>query len=333
MDKNILKQLYENIDNIENFVILVDNNYDPDKKLLYCLLNLINNDLIECESLYLICDIINKLLKQKNYKDDFPYFGTAVNIKIFEIVKLLITYKIKINDDELKYLNNIKNPSKIIDLMITNGYRDQIKRYFIEQGIIQNKYINDMNIELIKTLISKYREDITGEILNLIVSIKRDINLVKFISTTQIYNFVTIKQYCGCTNYCPKNCTIFDYILDNNLLDVEKDFDVDDFFIHCQHNISKILSLYKDKISKDFLFYTLLTTECENCDYLNKNINYIFKEFKFMSTELKTLKDKYKRKYDKFVNNMLRFQKYYREKINLYINNGIIDVNEIPESN
>src|SRR5579875_519559 len=107
MDKNILKQLYENIDNIENFVILVDNNYDPDKKLLYCLLNIINNDLIKCYLLYIICDIINKLLKQKNYKDDFPYFGTAVNIKIFEIVKLLITYKIKINDDELKYLNNI----------------------------------------------------------------------------------------------------------------------------------------------------------------------------------------------------------------------------------
>src|SRR5579885_940855 len=69
MDVRILKDLYQNLDTIDNFIILVENNYDPDKKLLYQILQyVINSRIIKREEINLICDMINKLILQKNYE-------------------------------------------------------------------------------------------------------------------------------------------------------------------------------------------------------------------------------------------------------------------------
>src|SRR5579875_3252 len=343
MDACILKDLYENLDSLDKFVILVENNYDPDKKLLYELLDLIGkNRIIEYESLYLICDLVDKLLKQKNYKDDIKYFELAINTRIYEIIKLLISYKIKINNDELKCLNDVKNLAKIVSLMIENGYKEQIIEHFLNREIRYRKYDN----ELIKVLLIKCKEYITPEILNIIISNNYNINIVKFIhSEFNFCNFVTIKQYSGSHNfwsddYSNRNykckyptdeyITSFDYIINNNMLNVEKDFEDKKFITYGQYHISKILHLYKDKISKNFLFYMFLTSKpgYHNDEYFS-NLKFVFTEFKFTPSEIKEIKGKYWKTYDDFMYKLL-FKRFGYVKIwKLFINYGFCDIQEI----
>src|SRR5579875_220868 len=164
MDVQILKTLYENLESIDNFIILSDNNYDPDKKLLENLLYLfINNDLIQCKNVFIACDIIRKLIYQKNYKENVSYLHLAIKTNIYDIIETVIKSKININIYDLDSLNLIKNPLNIITLMIENGYDEKLKNYFIV-----NRNIVDAKHNLLKVLLIKYKNNISEDLLSYI---------------------------------------------------------------------------------------------------------------------------------------------------------------------
>ena len=223
--------------------------------------------------------------------------------------------------------------------MIENGYREQLKEYFILK--IKNKYSLHINSELLKILLIKFRECITPDMLNIIISDKKDINLIKFIQTElKIYNFVTIGEYLKrCSHDEIKDilpgCEIFNYIVTNNMLNVEKDFgriSYDgyfttlrwDYFIrYCHNHILKILSLYKDKMS-DFLFYLLVDGFYDKVSY--DVINFIFKDFKITNLQLAKFKNNNEYLYKQL---LLRLQYCDIEKIKLYYDIGFFDKSDL----
>ncbi|MEM3858768.1 MAG: hypothetical protein QW478_05105 [Candidatus Micrarchaeaceae archaeon] len=169
MDINILKDLYQNLDTIDNFIILVENNYDPDKKLLYQILKFLNDNIVTRVQINIFYDLITTLLLQKNYSDKTKYFEIAVKTRLLDIIELLIKNKININEEEFKILENIKDAEIIINLLENNGYADKLKKYFI----VDENILNYSNIRLIRILLFKYKNIVNNSLLiKLIISEK-----------------------------------------------------------------------------------------------------------------------------------------------------------------
>jgi|SRR5579875_940584 len=169
MDGSILKDLYQNLDTIDNFNILVENNYDPDKKLLYQILKFLNDNIVTRVQINIFYDLITTLLLQKNYNDKTKYFEIAVKTRLLDIIDLLIKNKININEEKFKILENIKNAEIIINLLENNGYADKLKKYFI----VDENILNYSNIRLIRILLFKYKNIVNNSLLiKLIISDK-----------------------------------------------------------------------------------------------------------------------------------------------------------------
>lgn len=169
MDGSILKDLYQNLDTIDNFIILVENNYDPDKKLLYQILKFLNDNIVTRVQINIFYDLITTLLLQKNYSDKTKYFEIAVKTRLLDIIDLLIKNKININEEEFKILENIKDAEIIINLLENNGYADKLKKYFI----VDENILNYSNIRLIRILLFKYKNIVNNSLLiKLIISDK-----------------------------------------------------------------------------------------------------------------------------------------------------------------
>src|SRR5579883_2523294 len=133
METKILKDLYEKLDNIDNFIILVENNYDPDKKLLYKLLSfLAYKSLIKKEEIIIAYDIVNKLLLSNTYDKNLRYLSLAMQIKNYDIVELLVKHNVKLFFDEIKNITTL-------DLFFNNNYNNILKEYYILQGNIRYK--------------------------------------------------------------------------------------------------------------------------------------------------------------------------------------------------
>src|SRR5579875_3785241 len=110
MDGCILKDLYENLDSMDKFIILVENNYNPDEKLLYKLLEYLDKKfLISNEEFIVSCDLIKKLLTNEDYDENLTYFNLVLKIKNYNIVELLIKHNVKFYIGELMVLINDKN--------------------------------------------------------------------------------------------------------------------------------------------------------------------------------------------------------------------------------
>src|SRR5579875_3445931 len=105
-----LQSIYEKTKNLEDFILLSSFNYDPDKNLLYKILEFLNNKtLIKRSEIDLIYNIIKKILIKDNYDKSLKYFESAVKIKNYDIIELLITNKVKIYEDEICSLKLDKN--------------------------------------------------------------------------------------------------------------------------------------------------------------------------------------------------------------------------------
>ena len=300
MDVQILKQLYQKLDNLDNFNILTNNNYDPDKKLLYKLLEFLSiNNLITRVEINLICDTINKLLS-KEYNKNEKYFDVGIKTNIYDVIVLLIKSHININDDELKILNVINSPSKIIELLIQHHYTEQLIKYFISNGKIleMNDKFVDIFIDKVKNKLttqdsdlveiyiaikkSKFQltlsEDLTKTFYNVITKIK-DVNVVdmivkKYKFSTKI-NINDITEPYGYWGYIGEidNIDVIKYLITNKLLDIKTFKHIKKFE---KNEILKLMiSSYKDEITTELL--TNIIIESKDPDV----INYIITEFKY----------------------------------------------------
>ena len=96
LDKELLEKLYlqaksDNVD-INNFVILINNNYDPDKILLKRLLEIyVNKPFYKINELNQLLLVFNKLIDNNLYNiTDKIYMDLALKIKIFDIIEKLV---------------------------------------------------------------------------------------------------------------------------------------------------------------------------------------------------------------------------------------------------
>lgn len=203
MDGCILKDLYENLDSMDKFIILVENNYNPDKKLLYKLLEYLDKKfLISNEEFIVSCDLIKKLLTNKDYDENLTYFNLALKIKNYNIVELLIKHNVKFYIGELMVLINDKN---ILKLILNNNYcnvinnihnstdrsstdfislmikDNEIYKLMLDKGyrdIIKNNYCKHENIQRIKNLsddlkiiiLQEFKDELPEDLISYIIT-------------------------------------------------------------------------------------------------------------------------------------------------------------------
>ncbi|MEM3857940.1 MAG: hypothetical protein QW478_00895 [Candidatus Micrarchaeaceae archaeon] len=261
--------------------------------------------MIERDEINLICDIINKLIIQKNYKDNIKYFELAIKTNIYDIVEILVKNKINIKDEEFNILNTVKNLSKVLKLLINHNYGPQIIDYFIVRGNITLMCDN-----FIKVFLEQIKDKATTNILYKIITKTKDIKLVEFIITEcKFSSKIKIKDlfnwYRLATKLEDNKIRIIKYLMTNNLLDITDFSYVRTFEIN---NLLKLLlNSYKTEITDDILTKIIIYSEDINI------INYILTEFK----------------YNKKMNiGLLTKSGNINEKLKLLINNDILDINE-----
>ncbi|MEM3858290.1 MAG: ankyrin repeat domain-containing protein [Candidatus Micrarchaeaceae archaeon] len=197
----IYKDLYqkENL-TFDEILILLNNNYDPDKKLLLKVMEyFVNEGHLLCEYIT-FCDIVGKLLdKYEDIKTNDKYLIYACDIKNVEIIKMLINKNVRIPICLDKILKYFKHNDEILIKVIGQILSYEDKDKYIER-IYNSSYTDEIMIKVIEQIMSYEDKDKYIEFIfeHLCKSSCTDENIIK------LYNWI---------NNCKNPTQIIKYII------------------------------------------------------------------------------------------------------------------------
>ncbi|MEM3858480.1 MAG: hypothetical protein QW478_03630, partial [Candidatus Micrarchaeaceae archaeon] len=85
----------------DEIIILLNYNYDPDKKLILQLLKLVHKKFYNLNQHFLIYDVITKNIKNYDIQNNEKYLEFAFKNKLIDVIELLIINRAKVNNYSL----------------------------------------------------------------------------------------------------------------------------------------------------------------------------------------------------------------------------------------